>query len=280
MVPVMLPFFLGAATALPLSLMGMRRWRYAQEIAARVHATAHEAEQRAVRRLRLAAHDLRGIGMTLHGHADTLDEVGHLQAGIALAATDVLDMADELQDHSSQPTAPRALHDEMLELGETLDEAIAGRVALLGPGRRHWRIAPGVGQTRLRGDPRALRHVLSRVLADAVRTTRQDDWIDITLESRAGALALVIADEGAGLVAGAPMAAPDVAAATSDSRGIGLRLATARGLMELHGGRLEIEAHRGVGTRVALVFPADRVWLPPRLWTEVLRSAARHAHVP
>ncbi|HEY2134199.1 MAG TPA: hypothetical protein VGH36_14695 [Acetobacteraceae bacterium] len=213
----MFPFFLGAASALPLSLMGLRRWRYAQEISARLLARAREAEQRAVRRLRLAAHDLRGIGVTLHGHADTLDEVGHLQAGIALAATDVLDMADELQDHSSQPAAPRILHEEMLALGETLNEAIAGRMALLGPGRRHWRIAAGVEQMRLRGDPRALRHVLSHVLADAVRTTRQDDWIDITLESREGALALVIADEGAGLVASTAVAPPDEATVKSDS---------------------------------------------------------------
>jgi hypothetical protein len=50
--------------------------------------------------------------------------------------------------------------------------------------------------------------------------------------------------------------------------------------MELHGGRLEIEAHTGVGPRVAMVFPADRVCLPTRLWAEARRSAARHAHVP
>ena len=41
--------------------------------------------------------------------------------------------------------------------------------------------------------------------------------------------------------------------------GIGLRLSLARALMIDHGGRVDIEAHVGVGTRVTLVFPAARV---------------------
>jgi signal transduction histidine kinase len=255
-------FLLGMASALPLAALGLhRRYRAREATAMRLCRAAQEAEQVAVRRLRLAAHELHGTGMTLHGHAGHLTASGHPQAAdITLLATDVLGMADEIQGQNIQPGAPRALHETTLGLGATLSEAIAGLMASLGPGRRHWRIAAGLDEVILRGDLRALRHVLSRVLAHAVRTTRHDDWIDITLEPRGEAVALVIADEGAG---GATPG--DGRAMPLDSRGIGLRLAMARSLMELHGGRLEIEARTGVGTRVALLFPAARVRLPQPL---------------
>jgi signal transduction histidine kinase len=255
-------FLLGMASALPLAALGLHRGHRAREATAmRLCRAAQEAEQVAVRRLRLAAHELHGIGMTLHGHACHLTASGHPQAAdITLLATDVLGMADEIQGQSIQPNAPRAFHETSLGLGSALNEAVAGLTASLGPGRRHWRIAAGVDKVVLRGDLRALRHVLSRVLAHAVRTTRHDDWIDIALEPRGEAVALVIADEGAG------SAAPGNGHATpQDSRGIGLRLAMARSLMELHGGQLEIEARTGVGTRVALLFPAARVRLPEPL---------------
>jgi signal transduction histidine kinase len=106
----------------------------------------------------------------------------------------------------------------------------------------------------LRFDPRALRHMLSRVLADAVRNTRQDDWIDIAPDEQETDLTVVIADEGAGTAtpeAGRP--------SPRDSRGIGLRLTLARALMTAHGGRVEVEARAGIGTRVSLVFPETRV---------------------
>jgi signal transduction histidine kinase len=56
----------------------------------------------------------------------------------------------------------------------------------------------------------------------------------------------------------APIAGAGVALA-ADSRGIGLRLAVARDLMEAHGGRLEVEALPKVGSRVSLIFPVARL---------------------
>jgi signal transduction histidine kinase len=205
----------------------------------------------------LAAHDLRGIGMSLHGHADHLIATSHDQAaGIATAAADLLDMADDLQDHTVQAGDARVLREEQVALSAALGDAIATVSIGIGPGRRNWRISADLDDIALRFDPRALRHMLSRVLADAVRNTRQDDWIDISLDTAGAAedLVMVIADEGAG--SATPEAGRPVA---RDSRGIGLRLTLARALMAAHGGRVEVEASAGVGTRVSLVFPASRV---------------------
>ncbi len=227
----------------------------------RLREAAQEAEQSAMRRLRLAAHDLRGIGMSLHGHADHLIATNHGHAGgIASAAADLLDMADDLQDQTVQAGDARVLREEQVSLAAALSDAIATVNIGIGPGRRNWRISPDLNDIALRFDPRALRHMLSRVLADAVRNTRQDDWIDVSVDGLSSGseaaedLTVVIADEGAG--AATPEAGRPVA---RDSRGIGLRLTLARALMAAHGGRVEVEASSGIGTRVSLVFPATRV---------------------
>jgi signal transduction histidine kinase len=240
-----------ALVAVALLLGRVRGLRDADEGANRLRLAAQNAEQAVTRRLRLVAHDLRGIGMSLHGHADHFWATGHPHAdAIATAAVDLLGIADDLQEQDVQTGIPRMLREEPIDVSEALADAIEATATSLGPGRRQWRLAPDIGGIVLRADRRALRHALTRVLAEAVRNTRQNDWIDISVQTRADEMVVMIADEGLGLAhpeAGAP--------ATRDSRGIGLRLALARVLMEAHGGRLEIEARTGIGTRVSLIFP-------------------------
>lgn len=222
--------------------------------------TAQGAEQTATRLLRLAAHELRGIGMTLHGHADRLSapdgqaQIGVHAMGLAAASAQVLGLADELQDHTLPDIGAQSLRDELIDPGEALHAAVEAAALALEPGRRHWRITPARGSHYLWADRRALRHVLGRVLGDAARNTRQDDVIELRVLPHADGLCLQVEDEGTGL------ATPETLPATPrDSRGIGLRLALARALMLSHGGRLEVEAAAQVGTRVRLIFPAARV---------------------
>src|SRR5881394_1028550 len=74
-----------------------------------------------VDRLRLASHDVRGVGMTLHGHADHLTAEGHDDAaGIAAAAADLLDLADDLHDLTMEAAAPRVLRVESVPLGDVV----------------------------------------------------------------------------------------------------------------------------------------------------------------
>ena len=236
--------------------------------------TAQEAEQAAIRQLRLAEHDLRAIGMSLHGHAERLGLDGYDgSAGVATAASDLFDMADDLHDQTMQSGTNHVLLDEQVDLTAVVNDAIANVTAAIGPGRRHWRVAKDLSATSVSADRRAMRHVLTRVLATAVRTTRHNDWIEINLRPHPNGLALVIEDEGAGI------ATPEPGSRSArDSRGIGMRLALARALMEAHGGHVEVEAKTGVGTRVSLVFPAARVRQSPirpsRSYVAPLQEAA------
>jgi signal transduction histidine kinase len=221
--------------------------------------TAQGAEQTATRLLRLAANELRGIGMTLHGHADQLaaqQDRGHAGAhatGLAAASAQILGLADELQDHTLPDVGTQSLREELIDPAEAMRAAVEATSLALEPGRRQWRVAASRG-AYLWADRRALRHVLGRVLGDAARNTRQDDAIDLCAQPHPEGLCLLIEDEGMGL------AQPEPGTANPrDSRGIGLRLALARALMMAHGGRLEVEAATQVGTRIRLIFPASRV---------------------
>jgi signal transduction histidine kinase len=221
--------------------------------------TAQGAEQTATRLLRLAAHELRGIGMTLHGHADRLSspegtaQIGVHAMGLAAASAQVLGLADELQDHTMPDIGTQSLREELVDPREVLNAAVEAAALALEPGRRHWRVSV-THAPYLWADRRALRHILGRVLGDAARNTRQDDVIELRVLPHAEGLCVQVEDEGTGLASPEP-----VAGAQRDSRGIGLRLALARSLMLAHGGRLEVEAAAQVGTSVRLVFPATRL---------------------
>jgi signal transduction histidine kinase len=243
----------GGVSALGAAL-AWRRYTRALRAVRRMLRAAQDSQAVLTRRLRLTAHDVRGLGMTLHGHADHLAAEAHSDTpGIATCAADLLDMADSLHDLAMDPAAPRVLRVESLILGETVDEAIAAVGNTILPGRRNWRVQPDLRPIALSGDRRAVRHALIRVLTDAVRNTRHDDWIDVGGEHLAGGFALVVADEGNGSLT------PEQRTKPQDSRGIGLRLALARALMEAHGGSMEVESFAGVGSRVSLVFPAARL---------------------
>jgi signal transduction histidine kinase len=271
---VLLLALLVAVVAYVLHTARLRAAQRANAAAVKLRDAAQQAEQAAIRQLRLAEHDLRAIGMTLHGQAEHLPGGGQEQAAVvAAAASDLFDMADDLHDQAMQSGTNHVLLDEQVDLTAVVNDAIANVTAAIGPGRRHWRVTKDLSATSLSADRRAMRHVLTRVLANAVRATRHNDWIEIALRPHPDGLALVIEDEGAGI------ATPEPGSRTArDSRGIGMRLTLARALMEAHGGRVEVEARTGVGTRVSLMFPASRVRQSPirpsRSYAAPLQEAA------
>jgi signal transduction histidine kinase len=88
--------------------------------------------------------------------------------------------------------------------------------------------------------------------------------VQITCQCSGQGIALAVSDRGIG------MTAEQVALAVQpfqqiDSRlarkyeGAGLGLSIVKGLIERHGGRLEVESRPEVGTKITLIFPADRI---------------------
>lgn len=229
-----------AAFALSHSLRLGRRLRMAEAAA---DAASRRAEGRG-RCLGLVARELQG-----HGHA-LLDGP---PAGTA-AGHRLLRLADDIADYLAGEAGPRRLAEETIPLASLIEEAVAQAAAQLGPASRHWRPDPGFAALALRADRRALGATLVQLLLRAARLTREGEAIELRPLLTEDSLAIVIEDEGAGLPA------PDLAAgAPPGTRGLGLGLATARALVEAHGGTLRLEALPGIGARAWLALPRARV---------------------
>jgi signal transduction histidine kinase len=116
----------------------------------------------------------------------------------------------------------------------------------------------------IRGDERRLKQVLINLLGNAVKFTRAGGTVAVRLSGEPDGLAIVVSDTGIG------MAEKDIPVARErfgqvDStlarkyEGAGLGLPIAIQIVELHGGRLEIQSKLGVGTTVTVHLPAERL---------------------
>jgi hypothetical protein len=111
------------------------------------------------------------------------------------------------------------------------------------------------------GDPVRLQQVLTNLLANAIKFTPQRGRIDVHLEQKDSHVQLEIKDSGIGLAAEDLQhvferfwQAGDKANRKGD--GLGLGLAIARDLVQLHGGSIRAEsAGKGQGTTFVVELP-------------------------
>jgi signal transduction histidine kinase len=120
----------------------------------------------------------------------------------------------------------------------------------------------------LRGDPMALKKILTNLLSNAVKFTPPGG--QVTIESgitSQGEFVSSVSDTGVGM---APEDIPRAlepfgqidSALTRRHQGTGLGLPLAVSMSERMGGRLSIDSHRGRGTTVTVYLPAERVLRP------------------
>jgi signal transduction histidine kinase len=248
--PSLVPLTL-ASTAATLCLAAALAHLLWQDRARRQrHATERAAWQELVRLTRLTAGELRGLALSLLGHGQIATEPQ--RAFLLSAEAALLDLTDALVRQADDPGKPIVLRAEPVVLAPVVD-FVVGRVARqLGPGRRNWRLAPGLAQLELRADRRALHQILLRVLSSAALATGEGDCIEIAAEAAEGGWLVVIQDEGVGM----PIA--KVVGEGKDTRGLGVGLSLAHCLMQAHGGTLTIDSTLGVGSRARMFFPAQQ----------------------
>jgi len=124
------------------------------------------------------------------------------------------------------------------------------------------------------------KQILLNILSNAVKFIEPGGLVSISGEIDArGRLCILVADTGIGMLpedltrAFAPFQQVDHALRRR-FEGTGLGLPLVKSMMELHGGKIELQSERGAGTPATPMFPAERV-LAGNAGTPVHRDAAQ-----
>ena len=216
-------------------------------------------------------HELRTPLNSVIGFAELLqDEVpGQLNPKQAQFAADILAsgqrllrLVDGILEMSRLDMTGAALAREPVEIGAALQECLvaqrkAGEAARVGIALE---VAADVGHVEL--DPKALRRMVDALLDNAIKFNREGGAVAVSARRDDGWLKIVVADTGIGIAREdlaklfKPLVQLDPGLARARG-GVGLGLALARRLAELHGGTIEVESEAGKGSRFTLRLPIE-----------------------
>ena len=112
------------------------------------------------------------------------------------------------------------------------------------------------GPTAIEADPVRIREVLVNLVTNALRYTPPGGSVGIDARGAGGAVEVTVRDTGTGIAPDAVDGVFDRFSRSTDSPGVGLGLAIARGLVEAHGGTIRAESAPGQGTRIVFTIPA------------------------
>jgi two-component system cell cycle sensor histidine kinase PleC len=194
-----------------------------------------------------------------------VDRYKQYLSDIHTSAAHLLSIINLILDLSKIEAGKLDLDDQDVDL----EACISGAIELIRPLARERsveiRFTPNPDVGSLLADERALRQMLLNLLSNAVKFSEASDEIIVIVERRAesGEIELRVVDYGSGIPADKLDLVTQPFGHTESSmsksyQGSGLGLAITRRLIELHGGRLEIESVLGEWTTVRLVFPTNR----------------------
>jgi two-component system cell cycle sensor histidine kinase PleC len=124
----------------------------------------------------------------------------------------------------------------------------------------------------LNADIHAVRQIINNLLSNAAKYTPSGGRVEVSLALNArGEIELCISDTGIGIAQEDQTqlfdrlghGRPDVI--TTAERGTGLGLPIVKGLVEMHGGRINLDSELGQGTRMTVIFPAESTIKTDRL---------------
>ena len=214
-------------------------------------------------------HELRTPLNSVIGFAELLkDEVpGPLNAKQAAFAADILAagqrllaLVEGILEMSRLDAVGAALKSEPVEIGATLEERVAAHRKAAAAVRVSidLEVAADAGRSNL--DPKALRRMLDALLDNAIKFNREGGTVAVSARRAGGAIEIAVADTGIGIAREdlaklfKPLAQLDAGLARRHG-GVGLGLALARRLAELHGGTIDVESEPGKGSTFTLRLP-------------------------
>ncbi|KRE09332.1 PAS domain-containing sensor histidine kinase [Bosea sp. Root381] len=174
----------------------------------------------------------------------------------------LLAIINDILDLATIDNGALTLELENVDVAETIAQAAAGLYDRLAGGKLDLKveIAPQTG--RLRADGRRLRQVLFNLISNAIGFSSPGQSITVSATRSGSDIRITVADQGRGIPAEVKEKVFDrfeSHSLGSSHRGVGLGLSIVRSIVELHGGRVELDSAPGRGTRVTALFPAEGV---------------------
>ncbi|MHB1217821.1 MAG: sensor histidine kinase [Alphaproteobacteria bacterium] len=183
---------------------------------------------------------------------------------IQTSAQHLLNLTNDVLDLSRAEIGRLDLAESGVDVGATIDfvirmlmkDAIAGGVTLT------WKMPNGY--LKLLADERRFRQMLINVVNNAIKFTPEGGSVTVSAFRRAdGGVTVQTKDSGIGIApADMEKALRPFTKLKADTvrsyEGAGIGLALTRQLVELHGGRIDLESEPGKGTTVCLLFPKER----------------------
>jgi two-component system sensor histidine kinase KdpD len=264
----------GEALATPEQLHLLETFAAQTALAIERVALVEEAQQARLRseadRLRnsllsAVSHDLRTPLATITGSASALVEQESVldppaRRELAHAIQEEADRLNRLVHNLLEMTRLEAGGIRVRKDWEPLEEVIGSALARvekrLGQRRVDVRLPTDLPLVPL--DPLLVEQVLINLFDNAIKYTPEDTPVEVTASAGAGAVTVTVADRGPGFAPGEEARVFEKfyrGEAAGTRSGAGLGLAIARGIVEVHGGRIVAEPRPGCGALFRFTLP-------------------------
>ena len=251
---------------------------YFRDISAQVHArkalerseeALREADRRKDEFIATLSHELRNPLAPLSNALEILRLTHGADEAPVLAMMErqvkqLVRLTDDLLEMSRITRGSFELRRERTLLGGVVRNALETAEPLIRAARHGVTLSPSPDELWVDGDPVRLAQIVANLLSNAAKYTDEGGSIIVEVR-RAGAQALVsVRDNGAGLAPHEVARVFDMFVRGERSTGLGIGLALARRLAEMHGGTIEAaSAGRGRGAEFTLRLPLADVPAAP-----------------
>ncbi|MSO92965.1 MAG: sensor histidine kinase [Rhodospirillales bacterium] len=268
----------GAAVVAVAFLIGLlaRQLRREQRLVRRAREAARlaDAANRAKDKFLAAmSHEFRTPLNAILGFSETLEKgywgaLNDRQRGYAsdiyAAGRHLLSLVDDVLDFSRIDVGEVHLNEQHVQIATVIERChsmVKEQAAARGVDIRK---ESNGALPLIKADERLLTQAVLNVLGNAVKFTGPGGRVTVSVPTGENGIAIVVEDTGIGIAAAdliqiyEPFRRGDINV-TRRHDGFGLGLAITKGLIELHGGAIAIESKVGLGTRVTLALPRERV---------------------
>ncbi len=235
----------------------------------RSEAALRTADREKDQFIAILAHELRnplaplrfGLDILSQQHATPTPVVGKTLAAMKRQLAHMVRLIDDLLDISRVSRGAIELKAERADLSAIVQSAIESARPFLD--RRHHTLAVDVPEgVYLSGDPTRIAQIVGNLLHNAAKFTPEGGRVAIELRRKDGQAVVRVVDSGEGIASDQidrafnMFARIDTSGSTAE-RGLGIGLALARRLAEMHGGSLTATSEGvGRGTTFTLTLPA------------------------